>query len=80
MSQRAHLCLRIVALALLVGAAFWPRDRGVVATDELGRSVREGVMARTSAAHATTAAARLVSGPGRAKVVVAQADQSDLTN
>jgi hypothetical protein len=73
MSPRMHLSLRIAALTLLVSAAIWPRTRGQLSAAELAP-------ARAMASHAETAAATLVSAPGSAKLVVAAADQSDLTN
>jgi len=48
--------------------------------DELSRAGRPTATARATAARAQTTAARLVSAPGRAKLVVAAADESDLTN
>lgn len=80
MSPRAHLSLRIGALVLLVCAAIWPRARGGMTAEALSRSAREAATARTTAAYPETAAARLVSAPGSAKVVVAVADDSNLTN
>ena len=80
MSPRSHLSLRIGALALLACAAIWPRARGGMTADELSRAGRPTATARATAARAQTTAARLVSAPGRAKLVVAAADESDLTN
>lgn len=80
MSPRAHLSLRIGALALLAAAAIWPRARGGMAAEELSPSARETATSRATAAHAETAAAKLLSAPGRAKLIVAEADNSDLTN
>jgi hypothetical protein len=51
-----------------------------MSTEELSRSARESGAARTTAARAETAAAKLVSAPGNAKLVVAAAGESDLTN
>jgi hypothetical protein len=51
-----------------------------MAAAELSRSGRDALHARTTAAHAETTAAKLVSAPGSAKLVVAEADESDLTN
>jgi hypothetical protein len=65
---------------LLAGAALWPRAGGGMSTEELSRSARESGAARTTAARAETAAAKLVSAPGNAKLVVAAAGESDLTN
>lgn len=79
MSPRAHLGLRMLALLLLAGAAFWPRSRGALSAAELAVGGRASTT-RTTAAHAETTAARLVRAPGKAKIEVAEADQSNLTN
>ena len=81
MSPRTHLCLRIGATVLLMGAAIWPRSRGVLSADELARSNRAAtVHARSATTHVRSASAKLVSAPGSAKLVVAAASGSDLTN
>jgi hypothetical protein len=48
-----------------------------MSTDELSRAGRS---MRTTAARPETAAAKLVSAPANAKLVVATADESHLTN
>jgi len=81
MSPRTHLCLRIGAIVLLMGAAIWPRSRGVLSADELTRTNRAAtVHARAATTHMRTASAKLISAPGSAKLVVATAEDSDLTN
>src|SRR3954470_848449 len=77
MSPRMHLCLRIAAVAMLASAALWPRGRGGVTADELSHVAHAARQTRTMAAHAETTAAKLVSAPGSAKLVVAEADDSD---
>lgn len=65
----------MVALLLLLVAACWPRSRGAQSAAELAHATRAATTARP-----LTTAAKLVSMPGTAKLVVAEADQSDLTN
>ena len=79
MSPRSHSGLRMVALLLLLVAACWPRPRGAQSAAELAHATRAATT-RTTAARPLTTAAKLVSTPGSAKLVVAEADQSDLTN
>ncbi len=75
MSSRAHLWLRIGAVVLLAGVTMWPRSRS---------SSPEAASA-TAATHAAvraveTAQAKRVERPRPAKLVVADADESRLTN
>lgn len=83
MTGRSHLWLRIGALALVAAAAIWPRERASkpsLTAAEIGRTGgRARVEARFAAIPETTAA-RLHSPPANAKVVVAQADESQLSN
>ncbi len=80
MSPRAHFSLRMLALLLVVGAACWPRSRGAQSAAELAQSTRAATRSRTTTSRALTTAAKLVSAPGTAKLVVAEVDESDLTN
>lgn len=81
MAPRSHLGLRIGAIVLLMGAAFWPRGRGAQSADELTRTSRPAtVHARAATTHARTASAKLVSAPGTAKLVVAVAGDTNITN
>jgi len=75
MSPQSHLRLRLAAVALLALAAMWPRAAQV--------GTRSAVTAANvvhGTSDARTSAARLVSTPRLGKVVVAQADESQLTN
>jgi hypothetical protein len=72
MSSRAHLWLRLSALALLASAAVWPRS------DRLGGTPHELVRTRTP--QVETVAARRDPHAPRMKLVVADADESRLTN
>jgi hypothetical protein len=69
----------MVAVLLLLAAACWPRSRGAQSAAELAQTART-TTTRTTAARSVTTAAKLVSAPGTAKLVVAEADPSDLTN
>jgi hypothetical protein len=80
MSPRSHLSLRIGAVVLLACAAIWPRARARTNADELSRASRGSVAVQTTAARAETAAARLVSAPDSAKLVVTVADEPRITN
>lgn len=75
MSRRTHLFLRLAAIALLAGAAAWPRSAS--APDEIG--VRARGRARV-AGRAETTAAHLVSAPRTTKLMAAAADRSSSTN
>ena len=83
MTSRSHLWLRISAVALLAAVAMSPRapraKAGVTAV-ELARTGHGSGATRGVAARAETTAARLVSAPRTAKLVVADADESHLTN
>lgn len=80
MTVRSHLWLRIGALALVAAAAIWPRSKPSLTAAEIGRTGgRARVEARFAAIPETTAA-RLLSPPANAKVVMAQADESELSN
>ncbi len=70
MTGRSHLWLRVGAVALLAVAAVWPRTKPALTAREAARTE----------ARAGTIAARLVSPPRTAKMVVAQADESQLSN
>ena len=75
MSRRSHLFLRLAALALLAGAAAWPRSAS--APDEIGVHPR----GRTRvAARAETTSARQVSAPRTTKLVATDSDRSSSTN
>jgi hypothetical protein len=83
MSPRSHLWLRFGAVALLAVAAIWPRakaDGSGLTPAELARDGIGHVTTHGVAALAETTSARLVSPPRNAKLVVAQADDSRLTN
>ena len=76
MSSRTHLWLRISAVVLLVGVAMWPRAKaGTTAAELAAIRATHGVAAR-----AETTAAKLISPPRTTKMVVADADESQLTN
>ncbi|CAN5925611.1 hypothetical protein BH11MYX4_BH11MYX4_46920 [soil metagenome] len=66
----------MAAVLLLVGAACWPRSRGAQSAAELA----PGAASARATARAETTAAKLISAPGTAKLVVAAADQADLNN
>lgn len=70
MTGRSHLWLRVGALALVAAAAVWPRSKPALTAREAGRTE----------ARAETTAAKLLSAPRTAKMVVAQADESQLNN
>jgi hypothetical protein len=70
----------MLALLLVVGAACWPRARGAQSAAELAQTTRSATRTRTAGTRPVTTAAKLVSAPGTAKLVVAEADESDLTN
>jgi hypothetical protein len=76
MTARTHLGLRLGALALLAFAAMWPRTRTGVSGAELNRGGHDAHPAHAVAARAETTAAKLVSTPRTAKVLVAQAGDS----
>ena len=78
MSPRSHFSLRMVAVLLLLVAACWPRTRGARSAAELAQLTRTETT-RPTAARSVTTAAKLVSAPGTAKLVVAEAELADLT-
>lgn len=78
MSSQSHVWLRLGALALLVTAALWPRgSRGAHADAMTSAEVARGPEARVEV---ETVSARLVSSPRTTKLVVADADESQLKN
>lgn len=84
MSGRSHRSLRLGALALLAAMAIWPRSKPPASAAELASGSRPGRHLTASthgvAARAETTAAKLVSGPRTSKLVVADADDSELKN
>jgi hypothetical protein len=83
MSPRAHLWLRLGALALLASAAVWPRAsrHAPSATHELVRT-RTPQQVQQAERHTarTDAFAQSPQGPQSVNLVVADVDESRLTN
>ena len=81
MPSQSHLWLRIGAVVLLAAAAVIPRSDARRGREQArGTSPTAHVAAHGIAARAETTAARLASAPRTAKLVVADADGSQLTN
>jgi hypothetical protein len=80
MSGRSHLWLRMAAVALLAATALWPRAKTGKATAELRSATTHSVRAVHAETRAETSAAKLVSPPRTTKMVLAEVDESQLTN